>query len=177
MLGRAVGAGGRRRRARLRRPARNLLGAFHCLELARRDGAQFVFLSTSRVYPVAALAGSRLRRGRDALRARGRAVAGRRLPSRHRRGLPARRRANALRRDEARRRSSWSRSTRRLRPARGRQPLRRHRRPVADGQGRPGRVHATGCSPTTSGGRCATSASAAPASRCATCCTSTTWSS
>ena len=30
----------------------NLLGAYHCLELARRDGAQFVFLSTSRVYPV-----------------------------------------------------------------------------------------------------------------------------
>ena len=33
----------------------NLLGAYHCLELARRDGAQIVFLSTSRVYPVAAL--------------------------------------------------------------------------------------------------------------------------
>jgi CDP-paratose 2-epimerase len=33
----------------------NLTGAWHCLELARRDGAQFVFLSTSRVYPVATL--------------------------------------------------------------------------------------------------------------------------
>jgi CDP-paratose 2-epimerase len=33
----------------------NLLGAWHCLELARRDGAQVVFLSTSRVYPVVAL--------------------------------------------------------------------------------------------------------------------------
>jgi CDP-paratose 2-epimerase len=33
----------------------NLLGAYHCLELARRDGAQLVFLSTSRVYPVAPL--------------------------------------------------------------------------------------------------------------------------
>jgi CDP-paratose 2-epimerase len=33
----------------------NLLGAWHCLELARRQRAQFVFLSTSRVYPVAAL--------------------------------------------------------------------------------------------------------------------------
>jgi CDP-paratose 2-epimerase len=32
----------------------NLAGAYHCLELARRDSAQFVFLSTSRVYPVAA---------------------------------------------------------------------------------------------------------------------------
>ena len=33
----------------------NLVGAWHCLELARRDAAQLVFLSTSRVYPVAAL--------------------------------------------------------------------------------------------------------------------------
>jgi CDP-paratose 2-epimerase len=33
----------------------NLVGAYHCLELARRCGAQLVFLSTSRVYPVAAL--------------------------------------------------------------------------------------------------------------------------
>jgi CDP-paratose 2-epimerase len=30
----------------------NLLGAFHCLELARRHHAHVVFLSTSRVYPV-----------------------------------------------------------------------------------------------------------------------------
>lgn len=33
----------------------NLLGAYHCLELARRDRAQVVFLSTSRVYPYGAL--------------------------------------------------------------------------------------------------------------------------
>jgi CDP-paratose 2-epimerase len=33
----------------------NLLGAYNCLELARRMGAQLVFLSTSRVYPVGAL--------------------------------------------------------------------------------------------------------------------------
>ena len=39
----------------------NLVGAHNCLELARRDGAQLVFLSTSRVYPVAALLGLRLR--------------------------------------------------------------------------------------------------------------------
>jgi CDP-paratose 2-epimerase len=39
----------------------NLLGAHNCLELARRDGAQFVFLSTSRVYPVAALSALALR--------------------------------------------------------------------------------------------------------------------
>jgi CDP-paratose 2-epimerase len=33
----------------------NLLGAYHCLELAHRDNAIFLFLSTSRVYPVEAL--------------------------------------------------------------------------------------------------------------------------
>jgi CDP-paratose 2-epimerase len=33
----------------------NLVGAWHCLELARRDAAQVAFLSTSRVYPVKAL--------------------------------------------------------------------------------------------------------------------------
>ncbi|MCC6164929.1 MAG: NAD-dependent epimerase/dehydratase family protein [Acidobacteria bacterium] len=33
----------------------NLTGTIHCLELARRSGAAFVFLSTSRVYPIAAL--------------------------------------------------------------------------------------------------------------------------
>jgi CDP-paratose 2-epimerase len=31
----------------------NLTGAYNCLELARRDEAQLVFLSTSRVYPIA----------------------------------------------------------------------------------------------------------------------------
>ncbi len=35
----------------------NLVGAYNCLELARRTGAQLLFLSTSRVYPVAGLAG------------------------------------------------------------------------------------------------------------------------
>lgn len=38
----------------------NLIGAYNCLELARTRGAFFVFLSTSRVYPVAALEGLRL---------------------------------------------------------------------------------------------------------------------
>jgi CDP-paratose 2-epimerase len=33
----------------------NLLGAYHCLELARQRGADVVFLSTSRVYPVQGL--------------------------------------------------------------------------------------------------------------------------
>src|SRR6476646_986561 len=35
----------------------NLTGAYNCLKLARRDGAFVVFLSTSRVYPVAPQAG------------------------------------------------------------------------------------------------------------------------
>jgi CDP-paratose 2-epimerase len=33
----------------------NLFGAYHCLELARRDDAQVIFISTSRVYPYGAL--------------------------------------------------------------------------------------------------------------------------
>ena len=38
----------------------NLMGAYHCLELARRDDAQVVFLSTSRVYPCAGARRARL---------------------------------------------------------------------------------------------------------------------
>jgi CDP-paratose 2-epimerase len=41
----------------------NLVGAYNCLELARRDSAQFVFLSTSRVYPYPALNELSLHRG------------------------------------------------------------------------------------------------------------------
>ena len=59
----------------------NLVGAYNCLELARRDGASFVFLSTSRVYPYPALIELALERGRDPVRARRRAAA-RRAPRR-----------------------------------------------------------------------------------------------
>ena len=38
----------------------NLLGAYNCLELARRHQAQFVFLSTSRVYPIMPLGALRI---------------------------------------------------------------------------------------------------------------------
>jgi CDP-paratose 2-epimerase len=41
----------------------NLTGAYNCLELARRDGAFVVFLSTSRVYPVAPQLELRLEEG------------------------------------------------------------------------------------------------------------------
>jgi len=43
----------------------NLVGAYHCLELARRRGAQLVFLSTSRVYPVQALSSLTLVEGSE----------------------------------------------------------------------------------------------------------------
>ncbi len=38
----------------------NLTGAYNCLELARETGAALIFLSTSRVYPLAALEGAAL---------------------------------------------------------------------------------------------------------------------
>ncbi|MEX0972410.1 MAG: NAD-dependent epimerase/dehydratase family protein [Solirubrobacterales bacterium] len=41
----------------------NLTGAYNCLELARRDAAFFVFLSTSRVYPVEPQVGLKLEEG------------------------------------------------------------------------------------------------------------------
>ena len=41
----------------------NLVGTVNCMELARRVGADVIFLSTSRVYPVAALNALRLREG------------------------------------------------------------------------------------------------------------------
>ena len=69
----------------------NLIGAYNCLELARRDGAQLVFLSTSRVYPVRAAGRARPRGGADPLRARRRAGGPGRLAGGHLRGLPARR--------------------------------------------------------------------------------------
>lgn len=38
----------------------NLVGAYNCLELARRAGSQFIFLSSSRVYPLAGLRAAEL---------------------------------------------------------------------------------------------------------------------
>lgn len=45
----------------------NLVGTIHCLEAARRAEADVVFLSTSRVYPIAALRGLPLERRGDRL--------------------------------------------------------------------------------------------------------------
>jgi CDP-paratose 2-epimerase len=47
----------------------NLTGCFHCLELARQSKADFLFVSTSRVYPVAPLNALRFEGTDDALRA------------------------------------------------------------------------------------------------------------
>ena len=84
----------------------NLVGAYHCLELARRRGADLVFLSSSRVYPVAALEALAYveTESRFELLAE-QPLAGRRRGG-HRRGLPARGRADDLRRDQARRRAA-----------------------------------------------------------------------
>ncbi|MFZ3234851.1 MAG: NAD-dependent epimerase/dehydratase family protein [Stellaceae bacterium] len=45
----------------------NLLGTVNCLDHARRHGSAMIFLSTSRVYSIAALRGLPLRRDRDRL--------------------------------------------------------------------------------------------------------------
>ena len=45
----------------------NLIGAYNCLEIARRTGAALAFLSTSRVYPVEALRSLRIEEGETRL--------------------------------------------------------------------------------------------------------------
>ena len=55
----------------------NLIGAYNCLELARRDEAQLVFLSTSRVYPMRLQGELGYEEARDPLRAHRRAGASR----------------------------------------------------------------------------------------------------
>ncbi len=49
----------------------NLIGAYHCLELARRRNAYMLFLSTSRVYPIEPLSAPGLSGDRHPARARG----------------------------------------------------------------------------------------------------------
>ena len=151
----------------------NLVGAYNCLELARRAARSSSSCRRSRVYPVAALEALALHRDRHALRADRRAAVPGRSARRHRRGLSARGRAHALRRDQARRAELLIDEYRAaLRAARRDRPLRRDRRPVADGQGRPGRLHLLDARPPLPAPARATSASAAAASRCATCSTS-----
>ena len=84
----------------------NLIGAYNCLELARRGGAHFVFLSTSRVYPVAALEALAYVEAETRFELAPEQRLQRRQRGRHLRGLPAGGRAHALRRDQARRRAA-----------------------------------------------------------------------
>ena len=142
VLGRAVGDG-RAATAPDYVVQTNLLGAYHCLELARRDGAQVVFLSTSRVYPIAALERLRLEETRRASSS----TPSSRIPGASEHGI-----AEDFPLDGARTLYGATklaaellidRVPRRL-GLRGGRPLRRDRRPVADGQGRPGRVHPLG---------------------------------
>ena len=132
----------------------NLVGAYNCLELARRDAAQFVFLSTSRVYPYTTLvaARARARRRRGSSSPPSSAVAGISAAG-VAETFPLDGPADALRRDQARRRAADHRVRGELRDRDGRRPLRRDRRAVADGQGRPGRLHLLAARATTSGGR------------------------
>ena len=122
----------------------NLLGAWHCLELARRDRAHVVFLSTSRVYPIKPLQQLAIERNAHPFQPQPRAAHPRRLRARHRRGLPAHRRPHPLRRHQARRRAADRGIPRGVRPPGHHQPLRRDRRPVADGQRRAGRLRPLG---------------------------------
>ena len=126
----------------------NLTGAYNCLELARRDGAFFVFLSTSRVYPVApqvalSAGGGRRRDSRSSAEQDVPGVS----PAGITEGFPLDGRAHSLRRDQARRRVTDRGVPRRLGRARGDRPLRGDRRAMADGQGRSGRVHALDARP------------------------------
>ena len=84
----------------------NLTGAYNCLEAARRDGAFVVFLSTSRVYPVAPQVELKLEEAETRFEIARRAGRPRRLAGRDLRGLPAGRRPHSLRRHQARRRAA-----------------------------------------------------------------------
>ena len=128
--------------------ARNLLGAYNCLELARRDGAQLVFLSTSRVYPFAALDALRVRRGAST---RFELAAEQPLPGVARPGSPRTSRSTAPRTLYGATKLAAelliAEYARRFGLRTVDQPLRRDRRAVADGEGRPGRVHLLGAEP------------------------------
>ena len=130
--------------------------------------------------PAASIRSRALERARAATRADSRfeLAAEQPLPGASRAGIaedfPLERRADALRRDEARRRAADRGVPSRLRPARGDQPLRRDRRALADGQGRPGRVHLLDARPPLPAPAALHRLRRHRASRCATCCTSTT---
>ena len=154
----------------------NLTGAYNCLELARRDGAFVVFLSTSRVYPVAPQVELKLEEAETRFEiAAEQAVPGV-SPGRDLGGVPAGGRPHPLRRHQARRRAADRGVPGGARRARGDRPLRRDRRPLADGQGRPGRLHPLDARPPLRQPAHLHRLRRRAASRSATCSTSRTWS-
>ena len=122
----------------------NLTGTINCLEAVRRCGAALVFLSTSRVYPIAGLARPAPERRRPAAGA-GRGSSGTGMVRRrHRHGFPHGRQPVDLWRHQAGVGTDDRGIRRDVRPARRGQPLRRADRAVADGQGRSGLHGAVG---------------------------------
>ena len=172
VLGRALGHGWARGRRRVRRADEPDRAPINCFDFAARHGAQVIFSTRPRV-PGSRQGAPGLPRGGDAFEL----VESSRSPPPRRggvgEGVPARRgRGRSTGPSKARGRAAAGRVRRHLRHPRRDRPLRRHRRPVA-ARARSTRASSpTGCSASTSGGRWPTSATAAPASRSATCCTS-----
>ena len=119
----------------------NLFGAYACLELCRRHEAQLVFLSTSRVYPVDRLRTLPLTEGptrfqldddRAVPGATGLGISEDLSLDGHRTPYGATKLSGEL---------LIAGVCGDVRLAVGREPLRRDRRPVADGQGRPGSLY------------------------------------
>ena len=119
----------------------NLTGAYNCLELARRDGAFVVFLSTSRVYPVAPQVALKL----EEAPTRFELAAEQDVPGVSPAGI-----SEEFPLDGARTLYGATKLAAELLieeyraglgVPRGDRPLRRDRRALADGQGRPGRLH------------------------------------
>ena len=87
----------------------NLLGAYNCFEAARAHGAQVIFLSSSRVYPFAAVEGLAYVETDTPLRAGRRPGHDRGLGRGNRRELPACRRTHDVRGIQARCRAAAGR--------------------------------------------------------------------
>ncbi len=141
----------------------NLTGTINCLEAARRHGADVIFLSTSRVYPIAGCGRCRSSVSGQRLDLAAAACGAGLVAARHHRRVSARRLPLDVRRDQARLRAADRRIPGDVRPADDRQPLRRDLRSLADGQGRSGIPRAVGGAPSRTAARCHTAASAARA--------------
>ena len=122
----------------------NLTGTINCLEAARRTGADVIFLSTSRVYPIAGLRALPLERRGDRLDMPDDASGPGWSRARHRDRVPAGGLPLDVRRDQARLGAAHRRVPGDVRPADDRQPLRRDLGPLADGKGRSGLRRAVG---------------------------------